>query len=125
MNANTAVVQQNGEQAAAMVRSSSCIYVYWQLRERGLPLAVRIRDLSGRPASELLDGSGLRTLPVAMGQTGLYVENLPPGHLYAVEVGERTGAGGFRPLLALGPVQTPWLPSEREPAATPNQYHRS
>lgn len=126
MNANTAVVRERGRQAGAMVRSATSMYVYWVLPEQGAPLAVQICDLSGRPAPDLIDGTGVRTAPVAIGETGIYLENLLPGHIYAVALGERR-ADGFAPLLTLPSVQTPWhepAPEEARPDF-PHQYHRS
>lgn len=117
MNANTAV----GARMGVMVRSARSIHVYWRSMEQGL--TVRITDLSGHPVAQLLDGTGVRQITPAVGESAVYVEDLLPGHLYYVEVGS-LATDGFVPLLALSPVQTPWLPGSDE-SAFPSQYHRS
>lgn len=120
MNANTAVIRTGAGQAGAMVRSGTSLYLYWQGAATVGAVTVVLSDLSGRPPHELLDGDGLRVVEVPAGQTGLYLNDLLPGHLYGVEILTELGS----PLFRLGPVQTPWLPNS-DPSAFPAPYHRS
>lgn len=120
MNANAAVIRTDAGQAGAMVRSGTSLYVYWQCVSAAGPVTVSLADLSGRPPHELLDGNGLRTVALPAGQTGVYLNDLQPGHLYGVEI--RSGDGP--PLFTLGPVQTPWLGGP-DPSAFPARYDRS
>lgn len=120
MNANSAVIRTGSGQAGAMVRSGTSLYLYWQGDPAGGPVTVLLTDLSGRPPHELLDGDGLRTVEVPEGQTGLYLNDLLPGHLYGAELRSADGTTLFR----LGPVQTPWLAGP-DPSAFPAPYHRS
>ncbi len=117
MNANTAVVARMG----VMVRSARSIYVYWRGVEQGL--TIRITDLSGHPVAQLLDGSGVRRIVPGAGESAVYIEDLLPGYIYHVELGQESGAG-FVPLLSAATVQTPWLPGTDD-SAFASQYHRS
>lgn len=106
-----------------MVRTPNELFVYWRPAPGGVdgaPLGLRITDLTGRPADESLDGCGFRDVPVS---ESVYVANLLPGHLYIAEVGYAE-AGGFTPLLTVGPVQTPSL-AAGDSADFPAAYHRS
>jgi hypothetical protein len=120
MSVTTAVAQTAVGRLGAMVRTSTELFVYWQGTPDMAGLSLRISDLTGRPAPELLDGVGCRYLDAA---SASYVPNLLPGHLYYVEVGRR-GEGGFVPLAGTGPVQTPWQAGP-DRAVFPAPYHRS
>lgn len=123
MSATTAVTETTAGRLGVMVRKAGEIFIYWypspQAKDR-VPGTIRITDLTGRPAAELLDGVGWRELEAA---TAMYVPGLVPGHLYFVEAGWRDEAG-FHPAIGAGPVQTPWLGSPDQPAF-PAPYHRS
>ncbi|MDB4894471.1 MAG: hypothetical protein JWN15_733 [Firmicutes bacterium] len=86
-----------------MVRSATEIWVYWQAAPPQLTL--RLEDVSGFPPEAALDGSGLRDVPVLDGATDLYLQELLPGHLYLVQIGEGQG-DDFQPVLSAGPVIT-------------------
>lgn len=122
MNANTALITVGEERLGVMVRSHTSAYVYWRTRSTQ-SLALRVTDLSGRPAHQSLDGTGMRTVALGSAQTGHYLEGLVPGHIYSVVLGEVKGES-FTPLLEAQPVQTPWLPVD-DPSAFPPAYHRS
>lgn len=121
MSATTAVKEGKEGRLGVMVRTPTELFVYWQANTppEG-DLMLRVSDLSGRPAAELLDGKGHRMLDVA---AAVYVPNLLPGHLYYVEVG-RQGSEGFSTLLGAGPVQTPGLAGV-DTQGFPAPYHRS
>lgn len=122
MSATTAVVECKEGRLGVMVRTTTEIFIYWRPGSlSGEPnLALRVTDLSGRPADQLLDGVGYRYLDAA---AAVYVPNLQPGHLYFVEVGRR-GVDGFHPLAGAGPVQTPWT-AVKDQTSFPAPYHRS
>jgi len=122
MNANTAVAARGPDRMGVMVRSARSLFVYWRV-ERPC-LTVRITDLSGRSVSELLDQTGVRHVTPGAGESAVYVDDVLPGHLYYVELGEAS-ADGFVPLLAAAPVQTPGLPGTDEATSPSSQYHRS
>jgi hypothetical protein len=122
MTASTAVTEWGGERLGVMVRSAQELFIYWT-PTFARSLVLQVRDLSGRPASALLDGTGLRERHLPAGERTLYVGALLPGHLYEVAIGEQK-EGAFLPLLTAGPVQTPWLPREGE-ERFPERYHRS
>lgn len=123
MSATTAIKMGRPGRLGIMVRTPTEVYVYWRPAPAHGPqrLALRILDLTGRPAAESLDGCGYREMEAA---ESVYVSNLLPGHLYVAEVG-RTGPEGFAPLLSAGPVQTPWLAAAVDEADYPAPYHRS
>lgn len=122
MSASAAVARTEQGRFGVMVRTRSELFAYWTLpSDRALVL--RTVDLTGRPPSESLDGRGYRDADLAPGQQEAFVSGLLPGHLYAVELGERR-AGSFHPLAGTGPVQTPWLPGA-DRSAFPEPYHRS
>jgi hypothetical protein len=125
MSATTAVTETAAGRLGVMVRTAAEIFIYWYPPGVGAqteagPNTIRISDMTGRPAAELLDGQGYRDLEAA---TAIYVPNLQPGHLYFVEAGRRDGEG-FHPVIGVGPVQTPWLGLPDQPAF-PAPYHRS
>jgi hypothetical protein len=122
MTGTAALTEWGGGRLGVMVRSASELYVYWS-PSTAHSLILHVKDLSGRPASALLDGTGTRERRIAAGQTSLYVGALLPGHLYEVAIGEQR-EGTFTSHLTAGPVQTPWLPREGE-ERSPSLYHRS
>jgi len=121
MSATTAIKVGRPGRLGVMVRTPTELHLYWR---PALPataaLRFRICDLTGRPVHESLDGCGYREMPAA---DSVYVSDLLPGHIYLAEIGE-SGPSGFTPILAAGPVQTPWLPSA-DSSAFPSPYYRS
>jgi len=122
LNGSASIGQHGTERLGVMVRSGTSIHVYWTMIGR-TALGLRVTDLSGRPGAELLDGVGLRVIRLSVESGSLYVEDLLPGRLYHVEVGEMTDRG-FTPVLASDPVETPW-PVTTDHSAFPEPYHRS
>lgn len=122
MTASVAVTEWGGGRLGVMVRSAQELFIYWN-PPTAHSLVLQLKDLSGRPNSALLDGTGTRERRIPPGQTSLYVGALLPGHLYEVAIGEQR-EGAFRPLMEAGPVQTPWLPREGE-GRSAELYHRS
>lgn len=122
MSATTAVATSNAGRLGIMVRSATQLVAYWEVgTDRSLRL--RVTDLSGRAPSESLDGTGRRELAVE-GMV-IYLDQLIPGHLYGVALGEGEG-DAFCPLISAGPVQTPWRPGpEAALPLFPTPYHRS
>jgi hypothetical protein len=122
MNGSAVVTEWGESRLGVMVRSARELFVYWS-PPTAQPLILQVRDLSGRPATAMLDGTGRRERRIPAGQTSLYIGALLPGHLYEVAIGEQR-EGAFRPLLEAGPIQTPWLPREGEERSA-LLYHRS
>lgn len=116
------VTEWGGGRLGVMVRSSQELFIYWSPPVNHARI-LQLTDLSGRPTSALLDGTGKRERRIQPGQTALYVGGLLPGHLYEVAIGEQR-EGAFQPQLEAGPIQTPWLPREG-PESGPELYHRS
>jgi hypothetical protein len=125
MSAVTCVAEAGGMRLGVMVRTDRELFVYWSLPEDGATPALRVLDVTGRAAPELVDGTGVRECAVRPGAGSAYIGQLLPGHLYMVELGE-SGLEAFRPLLAAGPVQTPGpgAASGADPAF-PSPYQRS
>lgn len=123
MNTNTAVRGTAGARIGAIVRSGTSVWVYWSCAGDGNGLAVRVCDLSGRTAPDLLEGSGVRIVQPEPGHSSLYLEHLLPGRPYAVEVGTMT-ANAFETVLGPVTVETPWQRSAVT-SAFPAPYHRS
>jgi len=106
-----------------LVLNSTRMHVYWEVAAAG-PLALRVSDLSGRPPAESLDGTGWRLVAVAEAAGRAYLEELPPGHILWVEVGE-VRAEGFVPLATAPPVQLPWTGPVPLPKARVGHVSRS
>lgn len=123
MSATTSIRVGRRGRLGLMVRTPEELFVYWRPApgERFGPLVLRITDLTGRPAPDLLDGCGFRELEA---DESVYIGNLLPGHLYVAEVGT-AGPEGFSPILSAGPVQTPWRVASAERVEYPAPYHRS
>lgn len=122
MNGTAAIAQQGNERLGVMVRSGTSIHVYWEATGR-TALGLTVADLSGRPRGELLDGVGLRVVPLSTETGSLYIEELLPGHIYQVELGEITDRG-FSLVLSSRPIETPW-PVTTDRSDFPKPYHRS
>lgn len=121
MGASTCVSEQAGMRLGVMVRTGTELWVYWSLPEEAAPVdGLRVVDVTGRPQSESLDGTGERVVAASESGSGSqYVTDVLPGHLYAVEL-----LAQGRVLLSAGPVQTPWL-NAADDSAFPAPYHRS
>lgn len=121
MSDAAAVVSGPAGRLGVLVQTRRSLHVYWRLRERPEMLAVRVQDLSGRPAADALDGSGVREVPAPEGEESIYLTGLLPGRPYAVEL-----CAGGEVLLAAPAVQTPNLPHAGDGGLDfPAPYHRS